>query len=56
VAVELVALLAFLGIPPLADLLGQSWPTPAGWLVALAAIPAVIGADAAAKWWAAHQR
>jgi magnesium-transporting ATPase (P-type) len=56
VGVELVALLAFVGFPPLADLLGQSWPTPAGWLVAFGAIPAVIGADAGAKWWAARGR
>jgi magnesium-transporting ATPase (P-type) len=56
VAVELLALLAFLGVPPLADLLGQSWPTPVGWLVAVAAVPSVLGADAAAKWWAAHRR
>jgi hypothetical protein len=42
-------LLAFLGIPPVADALGGTLPTPAGWALAAGAIPAVLLADAAAK-------
>jgi calcium-translocating P-type ATPase len=45
VAIEVIVLLAFLGIPPLATLLGGTMPTPLGWAVALLAVPAVISAD-----------
>ena len=47
--VELLVLLALLGIPPLADLLGQLPPSPLGLGIALTAVPAVLLADAAHK-------
>jgi magnesium-transporting ATPase (P-type) len=47
--VELLVLLALVGIPPLADLLGQSPPTALGSVIALVAVPAVLLADAADK-------
>ncbi|RBY87733.1 cation-transporting P-type ATPase [Blastococcus sp. TF02A-30] len=56
VAVELVVLLALLLVPLLADLLGQSAPPLPGLLVALAAVPAVLLADAAAKRVAVRRR
>jgi magnesium-transporting ATPase (P-type) len=49
VVVEALALAAFLGVPPLADVLGHAVPPPLGWAVALAAAPAVLAADAADK-------
>jgi calcium-translocating P-type ATPase len=49
VAAEVLLLVAFLGLPPLRDLLGGSWPTATGWLVAAASPVAVILVDAAAK-------
>ena len=49
VAVELLALLAFLGLPPFAELLGQRPPSAAGLAVALLAGPAVLAVDAADK-------
>ncbi|WP_207218929.1 cation-translocating P-type ATPase [Pengzhenrongella frigida] len=49
VAVELVMLLVFLGVPPLADLLGGAMPDGAGWALASLAIPAVWAADTTAK-------
>jgi magnesium-transporting ATPase (P-type) len=49
VAVEAAAALALLYVPPLADALGQAAPGPAGWIVALLAIPGVLGADALYK-------
>jgi magnesium-transporting ATPase (P-type) len=49
VAVEVVMLLAFVGLPPLARLLGGSVPDATGWMLALLAIPAVWAADASAK-------
>ncbi len=49
VAVEALALVAFLGLPPLADLLRHAPPTTVGWLVAALAVPAVLGADALDK-------
>ncbi|MFC4059248.1 HAD-IC family P-type ATPase, partial [Planomonospora corallina] len=49
VAAELVMLLAFLGLPFLADPLGGSLPPLEGWALAALAIPAVIGADALHK-------
>jgi magnesium-transporting ATPase (P-type) len=51
VAVELIVLAVFLWVPAVADLLGQAPPNAAGWAVAVTAIPAVLGADAAAKRW-----
>jgi calcium-translocating P-type ATPase len=49
VAAEVALLLAFLGLPPLRDLLGGSWPTTTGWLLAGASAAAVILVDAVAK-------
>jgi magnesium-transporting ATPase (P-type) len=49
VAAELVLLGAFLGFPPLARLLGGSWPTPIGWGLALCAVPMIIAVDATYK-------
>ena len=48
-AAQLALLLAFVGFPPLADLLGGSMPSPLGWLLALTAVPMVIAADTANK-------
>jgi magnesium-transporting ATPase (P-type) len=56
VAVELVALLVFLFVPPLADLLRHQPPTLAGLVVALATIPAVFAADALYKAVRARRR
>jgi magnesium-transporting ATPase (P-type) len=49
VAAEVVLLLAFLGITPLADLLGGSWPSTAGWIGASLTGLAVIVADGLQK-------
>jgi hypothetical protein len=49
IAAELAMLLAFLYVPPIADLLDQSGPPLAGFAVALTAIPAVVIADALQK-------
>ena len=49
VAAEIAALFLFIGIPALARLLGGSFPPALGWLLASAAIPAVLLADAAHK-------
>jgi magnesium-transporting ATPase (P-type) len=49
VAVELALLALFVGLPPVAGLLGGSWPSPMGWGLAAAAVPAVIAVDAAHK-------
>jgi len=46
---EFVLLLGFLGIGPVARLLGQTWPGLAGGAVALAAAPAVLLVDALTK-------
>ncbi len=45
VVAELVMLAAFLYIPPLAHLLGQSGPNVAGFAVAVLAVPAILTAD-----------
>jgi magnesium-transporting ATPase (P-type) len=49
VAAEMVLLAVFLGVPPLADLLGGSWPSATGWLAAAACPVAVIAVDGLAK-------
>jgi magnesium-transporting ATPase (P-type) len=49
VAVELLMLLAFLGVPVLQDLLGGTFPAGPGWLLALVAVPVVLLADALVK-------
>ncbi|XVQ09658.1 cation-translocating P-type ATPase [Spirillospora sp. CA-255316] len=48
-AADLVLMFVFLGIPPVAHLLGGGLPSPLGWLVALMVVPAVLLADATAK-------
>jgi hypothetical protein len=45
----LVLLGGFLGFPPLARLLGGSWPSTLGWAVAFCAVPIVIIVDASYK-------
>ncbi|CAH0130929.1 MULTISPECIES: cation-translocating P-type ATPase [unclassified Arthrobacter] len=42
---ELAALGVFLGVEPVAALLGQAPPPPQGWAMALLAVPAVLAAD-----------
>ncbi|MBI1844745.1 MAG: cation transporting ATPase C-terminal domain-containing protein, partial [Actinobacteria bacterium] len=49
VIIELVMLLGFLFIGPVASLLEHASPSVAGWAVASLSIPAVLGTDAAAK-------
>ncbi|WP_067461226.1 cation-translocating P-type ATPase [Actinomadura macra] len=49
VTADLVVMLAFMGVPPLAHLLGGGLPSPLGWLIALIVLPAVLLADATAK-------
>ncbi|HET6530865.1 MAG TPA: cation-transporting P-type ATPase [Actinoplanes sp.] len=49
IAVELVLLLIFLGVPGLSSVLGGAFPDWRGWLLASAAVPAVLLADAAVK-------
>jgi magnesium-transporting ATPase (P-type) len=49
VGAQLALLVALLTIPPVATVLGGSWPSTAGWLLAAAAIPAVALVDAAFK-------
>ena len=48
VGIETVLLVAFLN-PPLSGVLGGDWPPASGWLVAAAAVPAVLLVDAARK-------
>jgi len=48
VLVEALLLVAFLN-PPLSGVLGGWWPTATGWMIAAAAIPAVLAADGAYK-------
>jgi magnesium-transporting ATPase (P-type) len=49
VTAEFVLLGLCLGLPPLARLLGGSWPTTLGWALAFCAVPIVIIADASYK-------
>jgi magnesium-transporting ATPase (P-type) len=56
VATELLVLAAMLLVPPVAELLGQRPPPLRGLLVALCAVPVVIGADALHKWFRASRR
>lgn len=49
VAVGIAFSLLTLWVPPIAELLGQASPPPAGWLVAFAAIPTLLGVDALEK-------
>jgi magnesium-transporting ATPase (P-type) len=49
VTAELVLLGVFLGVPPLARLLGGSWPSTLGWALAFCAVPILIIVDASYK-------
>ncbi|HEX5919204.1 MAG TPA: HAD-IC family P-type ATPase, partial [Nocardioides sp.] len=49
VAAEVVLLAAFLGIPPVAGLLGGAWPSTAGWLAAAASPVALVAVDGRVK-------
>lgn len=49
IAAELALLMVFLGVPPLARLLGGTWPPLSGWSVALAAGAAVALVDGLVK-------
>jgi magnesium-transporting ATPase (P-type) len=51
VAVELGLLAVFLWVPVIARVLGGAPPPGVGWAAAAAAVPAVVGADAAFKRW-----
>ena len=55
VAAEMVLLLIFLGVPPLAELLRGTWPSALGWAIAATAIPVVLLTDAAHKQWRAQR-
>ena len=50
VLLELLLLLGFLGIGPVARTLDHAWPPLAGAVVAMLAVPAVFAADALHKW------
>ena len=49
VAVELLLLLLFVGVPPIQDLLGGTWPSALGWALALLCVPLVLVVDTAHK-------
>ncbi|GAA1542394.1 cation-transporting P-type ATPase [Nocardioides humi] len=49
VAAELVLLLVFVGVPPVAEVLGGSFPHGEGWLMAMGGAAALLLVDAAAK-------
>ncbi|MCC7104743.1 MAG: cation transporting ATPase C-terminal domain-containing protein, partial [Chloroflexi bacterium] len=51
VAVELLLLAVFLFVEPVASLLHQAPPPLVGWVIALCAVPAVLGVDALHKRW-----
>jgi calcium-translocating P-type ATPase len=55
VIAELAVLSALLYVPPIANLLGHTVPSAAGFVVAATAVPAVLGADAAHKWIRRHR-
>lgn len=48
-AIELVLLAVFLGIPPVADLLGGGWPSSLGWLFAGIGVIALLLVDTSTK-------
>jgi calcium-translocating P-type ATPase len=56
VAVEVAVLFLFIGVPPVARLLGGGLPSLLGWLMAAMVIPAVFFADAAHKALRARRR
>jgi len=49
VLAELALLVAFVGLPPVADLLGGSWPPPLGWSLALLGSAVLLLVDAGHK-------
>ena len=49
IASEVVLLLVFVGVPPVARLLGGGWPTPGGWAMAAGAIVVLLAVDTAHK-------
>ncbi|MEZ5406596.1 MAG: cation-transporting P-type ATPase [Acidimicrobiales bacterium] len=49
VAVGFGFALALLAVPAAADLLDQRWPSAAGWAMAVAVMPVMVGVDAAGK-------
>jgi calcium-translocating P-type ATPase len=51
VVAEAVVLVAFLGIPPVADTIGHTWPPFAAAFAALGAVPVLLSVDAAHKAW-----
>ena len=51
VITEVAMLLLFLGIPPVAAMLGGSWPNADGWILASIAVPLVLLADTLHKRW-----
>lgn len=55
VSAEIGVLLALLYVPPIANLLGHTGPSAAGFAVAAMAIPAVLCADATYKWFRRHR-
>ncbi len=56
VASELVVLMVFLGVPALESLLGGSFPSLTGWVLAACAAPAVLAADSLQKAWRRSRR
>jgi magnesium-transporting ATPase (P-type) len=56
VVVELALLMVFLGVPLFSNALGGSWPTALGWVLALAAVPALLAVDTAHKMLLARRR
>lgn len=55
ITVELVFALTVVLVPPIANALDQGVPPWQGWVLALAAIPAVLAVDAADKWWRSNR-
>jgi magnesium-transporting ATPase (P-type) len=47
--IEMALLVVFLGVPPVADLLGGSWPSAQGWLLAGAGVIVLLVVDTSAK-------
>ncbi len=49
IAIELALLAVFLAVPAVAGMLGGAWPTPAGWAIAVIAVPILLLADTGYK-------
>jgi magnesium-transporting ATPase (P-type) len=56
VASELVLLVVFLTVPPVANVLGHTLPTVLGWALAALAVPAVLFADTVHKLLVARHK